>query len=98
MANVVTWPDTLDGNGSPRSRDQSSCWYTLVNEHQVERVEVAGLLPHRLDPRDDHRLLAILAFQPRRVDADRNFGADGAQFVGRLFEQFFDVGQDHDPT
>jgi hypothetical protein len=68
----------------------------LVYDDQIEGVQFAGPLVDRLDTGEDHRVLGVAASQAGRVDAEAHLRADRAQLVGRLLQQFLDVGQHQD--
>jgi hypothetical protein len=61
----VSRTNGFDGNRSAGRGDWSTGDNTLVHDHQVEGIELAGPLVDALDPGDDHRVLRVATLQAR---------------------------------
>ena len=71
---------------------------SFVNQNQIERPKVAGAFVDRLDPGHDHRRLGFAFSQSGRIDAELDVRTDLLEFLGRLFEQLFNMGKDQDAS
>ncbi len=65
----------------------------FVYQNQVEAAQLASLIVHRLDSRDDYRFLGVAGIQARRIDSVRHIRGDTAQLVGGLLQEFLDMGK-----
>ena len=68
----------------------------LVDDHEVDRAELASALPDRLDARDGDRVLELAPAESRRVDAHAEAGRHRVELAHGLLEQLLHVGQDED--
>ena len=68
----------------------------LVDEHDVEAAQVAGLLVHRLNAGDDDRMVEIAALEPSRVDPDQQVGQETTGLAGVLVHQLLHMRQHQD--
>jgi hypothetical protein len=70
----------------------------LVDDHEVDRTELASALPDRLDARDRHRVLELPPAEARRVDADAEARGHRIELADGLLEELLHVGQDEDAS
>ena len=68
----------------------------LVDDHEVDRAELASALPDRLDASDRDRVLELAPAEPRGVDAHAEAGRHRVELADGLLEQLLHVGQDED--
>ena len=70
----------------------------LVDEHDVEAPQVAGLLVDRLDASDNDWVIEIAALQPGRVHAHQQWRQKTPSLAGILIDQLFHMGEHQNAT